>query len=252
MEVLTISIIEKIIAAKSIEDAWTPFCSLARSAGFDSMAYGTNRLRHTGTFGERAHSFFMSNMPETFASVYWDNDEYRNDFAAEWAFLNNGAISLKDAALPYHNGTANAYQIATHKKIRTLGATSGYAIGFNHPNATSAAAVGLVNFGKSHDATDAIWARRGAEIETTARILHLKILTMPLPVLTKRLTDRQRDVLRWVAQGKTTAEVATILGLSQATIEKHLRQARDNLGASNTTQAVLNAQLYTDVFDEQK
>jgi len=65
--------------------------------------------------------------------------------------------------------------------------------------------------------------------------------SLPIPTQRNDLTERQKEVLHWVAHGKTSAEIATILGLSSATIEKHLRQARDTLGVSTTTQAVLFA-----------
>ncbi|MBU2531969.1 MAG: LuxR C-terminal-related transcriptional regulator [Alphaproteobacteria bacterium] len=55
------------------------------------------------------------------------------------------------------------------------------------------------------------------------------------------LTDRERDVLAWAAQGKTTAEIASILGLSGDTVDVHFRNNIRKLQASNRTQAVAKA-----------
>lgn len=52
------------------------------------------------------------------------------------------------------------------------------------------------------------------------------------------LSGRERDVLTWIAHGKSNWETATILGISEATVRAHLSSARTKLGASNTTQAV--------------
>jgi DNA-binding CsgD family transcriptional regulator len=47
------------------------------------------------------------------------------------------------------------------------------------------------------------------------------------------ITVRQREIIRWLAEGKTSWEVATILNISKRTVEWHAREARRRLGASN-------------------
>ena len=244
--------VDRVTSASTVEEAWPAFCRIVRDAGYDYAIYGTNRLRHSGNFGDKAHTFFLTDLPDTFMTPFWEQERYRHTFAALWAVHNTGALSLREAAQPYHNGSASETQRRAHEEMVAAGVTSGHVIGFNRPEATTVAAIGLINFGKSHAETDAIWRENGPQLESYARIFHLKVSSLPLPVMAKGLTNRQKDVLRWIARGKTTSEVATILGLSQATIEKHLRQARDNLQASNTTQAVLNAQVYTGIFDNRK
>jgi len=56
-----------------------------------------------------------------------------------------------------------------------------------------------------------------------------------------RLTVRERDVLTWVARGKTSAEIAIILGLSERTINFHCDEAMKRLDVINRTQAVAKA-----------
>lgn len=235
-----------------MEDAWLIFREIAHDAGFDCAIYGTNRLRHTGRFGDRSNSLFLTDLPAAFMDPFWEQERYRHTFAAIWAIENAGILSLKEAADPYHRGEGTPEERQTHELLIAAGVTSGMVIGFNRPEATTVAAVGLVNLGKTHDETDEIWRRNGRVLQTYARVFQLAMSQLPVPSIDRKLTARQKDVLRWIARGKTTAEVATILELSQATIEKHLRQARENLGASNTTQAVLHAQVYTGIFDDRK
>src|SRR5438477_13090645 len=45
------------------------------------------------------------------------------------------------------------------------------------------------------------------------------------------LTDRQREVLRAVAGGLSTKEIALLLGISEASVNTHIRRARTILGA---------------------
>lgn len=53
-----------------------------------------------------------------------------------------------------------------------------------------------------------------------------------------RLTDRERDALAWVAEGKSDWEISVILGLSETTVRFHVDNARRKLGAVNRTQAI--------------
>ncbi|HHT40991.1 MAG TPA: response regulator transcription factor [Actinomyces sp.] len=55
------------------------------------------------------------------------------------------------------------------------------------------------------------------------------------------LTNREMDVLRLVAQGKTNAGVAEALFLSAATVKTHLNRIFDKLGVNSRTAAVATA-----------
>jgi DNA-binding NarL/FixJ family response regulator len=57
-----------------------------------------------------------------------------------------------------------------------------------------------------------------------------------------RLTERQADVLRLIATGGSTKEIARELDLSPATIKAHTAAAIAALGAANRTEAVVRAQ----------
>jgi DNA-binding CsgD family transcriptional regulator len=52
------------------------------------------------------------------------------------------------------------------------------------------------------------------------------------------LTARERDVLSWVARGKTNAEIAELLWLAPSTVRKHLENVYGKLGVSTRTAAV--------------
>ena len=51
------------------------------------------------------------------------------------------------------------------------------------------------------------------------------------------LTLREREVLHWLARGKTNAEIGAILGISAATVGKHLEHIYPKLGVENRTAA---------------
>lgn len=74
------------------------------------------------------------------------------------------------------------------------------------------------------------------EIHVTA-LLELHGGTDPAPIL----SPRERECLRWTAAGKTHAEIAIILGLSEHTIRGYLKSLRLKLGSTTLAQAVSKA-----------
>jgi DNA-binding CsgD family transcriptional regulator len=53
-----------------------------------------------------------------------------------------------------------------------------------------------------------------------------------------RLTAREREVLAWVARGKTNGEIAELLWLAPSTVRKHLENVYAKLGVNTRTAAV--------------
>ena len=61
------------------------------------------------------------------------------------------------------------------------------------------------------------------------------------PLLKLGLTPRVAEALLWVAQGKTNADIATILGISESTVKKHLLEIFQVLGVETRSAATLRA-----------
>ena len=78
-------------------------------------------------------------------------------------------------------------------------------------------------------------------LQLITKTLCLKLETLSHLNLVRPLTSRQIETLEWVADGKTTVDICTILNLSESTIEKHLRNVRDALGVETTQQAIQKA-----------
>ena len=56
-----------------------------------------------------------------------------------------------------------------------------------------------------------------------------------------QLSEREIEVLTWVARGKTSADIAELLTLSKRTVEFHIENARTKLNAGSRTEAVIKA-----------
>lgn len=72
-------------------------------------------------------------------------------------------------------------------------------------------------------------------------LLFEEAASAPSPEALKQigLTDRESEVLAWVAQGKSNEETAAILNVSSQTVKKHLERIYSALGVTNRTEAAL-------------
>ena len=127
--------------------------------------------------------------------------------------------------------------------------TAGYSISFKSISPRAKGAIALTAHPEMTQAeADEVWAAHGDEILVMNNICHLKIMTLPYSAPSRTLTKRQKEALEWVGDGKTTQDIALLMGLTQATVEKHLRLARESLNVETTAQAVLKAALQNQMF----
>lgn len=56
-----------------------------------------------------------------------------------------------------------------------------------------------------------------------------------------RLTERERECLRWVAAGKTSGEIGEILGIAEGTVGQHIASVREKLGTTTRAHAAVRA-----------
>jgi LuxR family quorum-sensing system transcriptional regulator SolR len=83
------------------------------------------------------------------------------------------------------------------------------------------------------------------DVQILACLVHAAVMRIEVPALvpqvTVDLTDRERECLRWAGDGKTAWEIGQILGISERTAVFHLNNSVGKLGATNKTQAIVNA-----------
>lgn len=86
-----------------------------------------------------------------------------------------------------------------------------------------------------------------APIRPTQSEFSVVFLERPAPpdptaaLMRSGLTRREAEVLRWLAEGKSNAEIGIILGISGLTAKKHLESVFHKLGVENRTAAVVIA-----------
>ena len=61
------------------------------------------------------------------------------------------------------------------------------------------------------------------------------------PLLKLGLTPRATETLLWLCQGKTNPDIATILGITESTVKKHVQEIFEKLGVETRGAAAVRA-----------
>jgi len=216
--------------------------------GFDRLLYGYTRYRTGNSLGDPQDWVVLTNHRPEFMETFTSEGHYFHAPMIRWALDNNGACSWRwmEELGRTDNLTEEEKRVVGFNQ--SFGVTAGYTISFRGVSERTRGAIALVaKIGMTQDDVEAVWAEHGEEIIVYNNIMHLKLLTLPYSGA-RPLTKRQREVLQWVGDGKTTQDIALLLGLTPATVEKHLRLAREALDVETTAQAVLKAAFYNQMF----
>ena len=93
-----------------------------------------------------------------------------------------------------------------------------------------------------HGADDYI--TKPVDFEILTSIIHARLTRVARTAMWRQMVDltgREAETLTWAARGKTSSEIATIIGLTKRTVDFHIDNARGKLGAATRTEAVLKA-----------
>ena len=239
--------LERITSTSSIEELWRLHTEMMAGYGFDRLIYGFTRFRTAHSFGNREDFLILTNHEADYVERFVNDGLYFHAPMVRWAAENTGACSWR-----WMEESAQALTESERKVVafnRAMGVTAGYSISFKDASVRSKGAIALTGRRDlTQDDLDAVWAEHGREIIVMNTVAHLKILNLPYKVAGRQLTRRQKEALEWVGDGKTMQDIATIMGLTTATVEKHLRLAREALDVETTAQAVLKASFQNQIF----
>lgn len=81
-----------------------------------------------------------------------------------------------------------------------------------------------------------------------ARLHH--VARMPLPRPAQPLTGREIEALTWSARGKSSADIAVLMGVSERTVNFHIANAMQKFGVATRIQAAVKASLAGIIKDQ--
>ena len=60
---------------------------------------------------------------------------------------------------------------------------------------------------------------------------------------TERLTERERDILKWISRGKSAWQIGCFLHIQPRIVEWHIEQACERLGVADKFEAIMKVSL---------
>ena len=239
--------LEALAKTNVIEEAWSLHCAKMAEYGFDRLIYAYTLFGTATSVGPREDALILSNHPAAYFKQYIEDEHYLHAPLTQWALHNFGARSWSVIGDEYDQ--MGPQERAVVDLNRKSGVLAGYAISFRNSRSRARGIIALTaKPGLSQRDVNALWERHGREISVICNMAHLKFTTLPHTSARDQLSPKQKEVLEWVADGKSNLDVATILGRSLGTVEKHLRLIREKLGVETTAQAVLKASFQNQFF----
>jgi LuxR family quorum-sensing system transcriptional regulator SolR len=175
-----------------------------------------------------------------------------NDYPASWneRYRSQGYLGVDPTVK--HGLSSNASLVWSSALFSDSGALwdDANAHGLNHgiglARRLENGSVGMLNLSRSADPISVLEAREMLlEIEMMTEMLVVTearaATKLHLPESSVSLNAREKEILRWTADGKTSSEVGQILSISAATVNFHINKSLLKLNAVNKTQAVVKA-----------
>jgi len=244
-----LSLLADIAEADGTAKVWDLAAGWYRNLGFSRANYGFTRFRSDRTVGDRDDALFLTTADPDYVRRYFQGNFYARTPVFRWAARTQGACTWAWVKAAYEAGTLTPDEAETVRQNAAQGVVAGISVSFPDTSTRAKGALGLIaDPGLSVDAVEEIFADRRADLLAVAHMMHLRLISLPFPTRRRALTTRQREALEWVADGKTSMDVALLMGVSAAMVEKHLRLARESLCVDTTAQAVAKAALLNLIF----
>ena len=238
--------IERICSATNFTDRWHFLTLCLAELGADQVNYGI--LNSFNYDVQVAPVTFISTMTDDWIAYYGDRRFDLSDPHVK--FVREGRLApykWGESVLPDLDCADEKLVVA---ETVSAGLKSQYSVIL--PDArTSVRPIGALTIGSSMRENEYFGSIAGREGDLAALAMLFHFLSIGEvkreQAGASRLSVRERDCLAYVALGVRTGAIADKLGLSEVTIELHLRNARAKLRASTTAQAVARAITFGDL-----
>jgi LuxR family quorum-sensing system transcriptional regulator SolR len=224
--------LRQISSAGNLEEAFAHVCAQAAQIGFEYCSFGMKAPVPLAA----PRATWCSNYPIAWQQKYNDNGYIRRDPTVAHAIVSDNAVLWSDALF------------ASCPEIRAGAAAHGLAVGWAQPRHDAQGMVSLLTLARREPPVTPEEEREKAErLKWLSFVCHEGMLKAWGDLLqeerTAELSAREIEVLRWSCDGKTAEDIAQILGLSDATVNFHVRNACAKLGTTNKTAASVRAAL---------
>jgi DNA-binding CsgD family transcriptional regulator len=231
-----LEVFKQLLSCRTIDELYASTARIVRQIGFEYFLYAV-RIHTSLT---RPYQFILSGYPKEWYNHYFEAGYDKIDPIVDHCLKSKRTIPIIwDDSVFKSEAAARLWGEAGE-----FGLVSGASFGVRGRNG-EAALLSLAASGKPGPARSDIVATIGiAQLLTCylhEAIVRLVLSKDAIPVERMDLTPREKECLLWAGDGKTSWEIAKILGISERTITFHVQNAAHKLGVSNRQQAIARA-----------
>lgn len=223
-------VIKNLAATRTLDGIFEVLLSVAGDLGFEYCAYGLlGRLPMSNP-----KVFTVNNYPSSWQRRYSEQSYMRSDPTVSRASRSLLPILWGDEVFdenPEFWEDAHAH---------------GLRYGWAQSSCDTSGQVGLLSFSRSSKPlTELEIDTLSLRVAWLANLVHEQIAdaiaASAKDTLKVQLTEREAEVLRWCADGKTSADISEILNITERTVTFHISNSLQKLGSVNKTAAVIKA-----------
>jgi LuxR family transcriptional regulator len=222
--------IQALLSIQGERELFEALVLVARDLGFDYCAYGIR----TPFPVSQPKILMCSNYPLAWQARYREKNYLATDPTVRHGMRSILPILWTDKVF------ASAREL--WEDARSFGLHVGWAQSSRNANGIG----GMLTLARSGEAlSDAELRDKNLKMNWLAQVIHLgmsqQLANRLMPEISARLSSREVAVLRWSAEGKTSAEISDILNISERTVNFHVANAMAKLNAVNKTAAAILA-----------
>lgn len=184
----------------------------------------------------RSNADIYTNYPESWLRKYLKNEYYRFDPIV---------IHCQNSVVPIA-WNEELFQTSEQKSMRQEAAVHGLKYGISFPISSTSGHIGVMSYASTfNEKAPSLPARallgitRDVAFDALRRLRPAKdIQRNEKPI---KLTRREKECIKWVAEGKTSWEASIIMQCAEATVNFHLTNVMNKYGVRTRQQAILKA-----------
>lgn len=232
---LDAGLLDRLMVCSTVEGIASVIKDAALRLGFDYWIYGV-LMPVTVT---RTEEFVINAYPKDWCQHYLTSGYAANDPSVSYARVHVTPSLWSDLAR-YHSSGSDVEQA---KSLFQEAASFGLAKGISVPLHGLGCLFGVMSYASSDPRHPILESTLHAEATLLAMCVHqaVSLLINRGGEKIRPLTPRERECLKWAAEGKSAWEIAHVLNISERTAVFHLMNAAEKLGVVNRQQAVAKA-----------
>lgn len=230
--------VDALAACESMDEAWEVYNRALDKYGVEHACYG-----FMATLPRRSVTtevLTWSSHDERFTEAYMENGHPDHDWSVTWAMSRTGAQRWNT---PEVLEALSARERKTEELAYDFGLYEGIVVPIRGATPLSWGGIGLAAPSLGADEWGRVLNSHQHDLELLSQAFHEYILKHGY-FDHFHLSEREREVLKWVACGLNKHEIADRLNISSRTAEVHIYRIRRKLGCVNDAQVTAKALVF--------